>query len=132
VSVLGGKITGYRAIAEDATDAVCGQLRSRARCRTAVEPLPGAQGEMPKGHLQEIYGSRAAEVIRLAESDPRLGEELAPDYPDIAAQVAFAVREEQCVTADDFLFRRTLLGFSHDQGAAARAAVERTMKAERG
>ena len=36
VSVLGGKITGYRAIAEDATDAVCRQLRARAladRCR---------------------------------------------------------------------------------------------------
>jgi glycerol-3-phosphate dehydrogenase len=131
VSVLGGKITGYRAIAEDATDAVCRQLRSRARCRTAVEALPGARGEMPKGHLQEIYGSRAAAVIRLAEADPRLGEKLAPDYPDIAAQVVFAVREEQCVTADDFLFRRTLLGFSHDQGAAAHAAVERWISAVR-
>jgi glycerol-3-phosphate dehydrogenase len=75
--------------------------------------------------LQALYGSRAADVLRLAEADPQLGERLAPDYPDIAAQVVFAVREEQCVSVDDFIFRRTLLGFSADQGAAARPAVER-------
>jgi glycerol-3-phosphate dehydrogenase len=133
VSVLGGKITGYRAIAEEATDAVCRQLRSRAQSKTAVEPLPGARG-LPSAddHLDALYGSRAAEVRRLVEADPRLGERLAPEYPDIAAQVVFAVREEQCVTVDDFIFRRTLLGFSRDQGAAARAAVERTIKSERG
>jgi glycerol-3-phosphate dehydrogenase len=125
VSVLGGKITGYRAIAEDATDAVCRQLRVRARCRTAVEPLPGARGDTKHdGYLYSVYGSRAAEILRLAQQDPRLGGKLAPGYPDIAAQVVFALREEQCATADDFIFRRSLLGFSHDQGAAARAAVQ--------
>jgi glycerol-3-phosphate dehydrogenase len=126
ISVLGGKITGYRAIAEDATDAVCRQLRSRARCRTDAEPLPGGQGGTREGgHLQALYGSRAADVLRLAEADPRLAERLAPDYPDIAAQVVFAVREEQCISVDDLIFRRTLLGFSPDQGAGARPAVER-------
>jgi glycerol-3-phosphate dehydrogenase len=130
VSVLGGKITGYRAIAEDAIDAVCRQLKTRVRCRTATEPLPGARGQVSSnGHLHALYGSRAADVLRLVEEDPRLGERLSPEYPDIAAQVVFAVREEQCVHADDFIFRRTLLGFSRDQGAAARAAVERWIAA---
>ena len=126
VSVLGGKITGFRAIAEDAVDAVCRQLGVREACRTADEPLPGARSVMAgDGHLQALYGSRAAEVLRLAESDPRLGERLGPEYPDIAAQVVFAVREEQCVRAEDFIFRRTMLGFSRDQGRGALAAVER-------
>jgi glycerol-3-phosphate dehydrogenase len=126
VSVLGGKITGYRAIAQDATDAVCRQLRAREHCRTAIESLPGGCGGAPTSdHLDALYGSRAAQVRRLVEADPCLGEKLAPEYPDIAAQVVFAVREEQCTSADDFIFRRTLLGFSPDQGEAARPAVER-------
>jgi len=129
VSVLGGKITGYRAIAEDATDAVCRQLRLSPRSRTAEEPLPGGRGTASgNGHLQALYGSRAAEVIRLVEADPRLGERLAPGYPDIAAQVIFAVREEQCARAEDFIMRRTLLGFSRDRGRGAQAAVERWLQ----
>src|SRR5262249_37742268 len=109
------------------------QLRSRAKCRTAAEPLPGARGDASGGgHLPALYGSRAAEVLYLAGSNPRLRERLAPEYPDIAAQVVFALREEQCVNADDFIFRRTMLGFSHDQGAAARAAVERWIPDTRG
>jgi glycerol-3-phosphate dehydrogenase len=127
VSVLGGKITGYRAIAEDATDAVCRQLGVRRRSATAAEPLPGARGPAPNGHLGALYGSRARDVLRLVERDPRLAGRLAPEYPDIAAQVVFAVREEQCVRAEDFIQRRTLMGFSHDQGRKALAAVERWM-----
>ena len=38
ISVLGGKITGYRAIAEEVTDLVCRRLRLPARCRTAETP----------------------------------------------------------------------------------------------
>jgi glycerol-3-phosphate dehydrogenase len=40
VSVLGGKITGYRAIAEDVTDAVCRRLRCARACTTARTALP--------------------------------------------------------------------------------------------
>jgi glycerol-3-phosphate dehydrogenase len=40
ITVRGGKITGYRAIAEDATDAVCRRLGRRAACTTARTPLP--------------------------------------------------------------------------------------------
>ncbi len=43
ISVLGGKITGYRAIAEEVTDAVCRHLGATDRkCTTADTPLPGA------------------------------------------------------------------------------------------
>lgn len=40
VSVLGGKITGYRAIAEDATDVACRRLGTAARCTTSRTALP--------------------------------------------------------------------------------------------
>ena len=129
ISVLGGKITGYRAIAEEAVDAACRQLRAPRKCRTAEEPLPGARGGTSgAGHLESLYGSRAAEVEKLEAADPRLAEPLSPEYPDIAAQVVFAAREEQCHKPEDFLMRRTLLGFSRDQGRAALPAVERWLE----
>ena len=43
ISVLGGKITGYRAIAEEATDRVCRVLGVTHACETAARPLPGAR-----------------------------------------------------------------------------------------
>ncbi len=130
VSVLGGKITGYRAIAEEVTDLVCSKLKVNPSCETATLPLPGAKGlgtatvhsgmtrEVVK-HLYSLYGSRADEVLGLTESDPELQRALARYSRDIAAQVVFAVREEQCLHLDDFLLRRTLLGFTRDQGAQA-------------
>jgi glycerol-3-phosphate dehydrogenase len=138
LSVLGGKITGYRAIAEEVVDAVCGKLNVNAPCATAKIPLPGACEDVKpsdvssaglKGetiaHLFNVYGSRATDVIQLAASEERWREPLSPYAPDIAAQVIFAARAEQCVRLVDFLLRRTLLGFSQDQGqsAVARAAA---------
>lgn len=86
VSVLGGKITGYRAIAEEAVDAACRELGLRRQSVTAEAPLPG-------------------------KTRP-----LAADLPDLPAQVAKAAREEQCLRVSDFLLRRTLLGLAPDQG----------------
>jgi glycerol-3-phosphate dehydrogenase len=138
LSVLGGKITGYRAIAEEVVDAVCRKLNVNAPCATATIALPGARGDarppdVSKSglrsetitHLFELYGSRAAEVIQLAASGEHLREPLSPHAPDVGAQVVFAARTEQCARLVDFLLRRTLLGFSQDQGqgAVARAAA---------
>ncbi|MDA2930009.1 glycerol-3-phosphate dehydrogenase/oxidase [Acidobacteria bacterium AH-259-O06] len=136
ISVLGGKITGYRAIAEEITNLVCTKLKVKQSCQTATVPLPGARGTMiaSRAHagvtrevveyLYSLYGAPANQVLRLAESDPELRRPLAPDYPDIAAQVVLAVRSEQCLRLSDFLLRRTLLGFSRDQGAQA---IEKTV-----
>lgn len=47
VSILGGKITGYRYIAQDAVDAVAEQLGNKTECSTAEQCLPGATAEAP-------------------------------------------------------------------------------------
>ena len=145
VSVLGGKITGYRAIAEEATDAVCAKLNASAPCKTAREPLPGARGDLKTSeasnaglsndtvaHLFNLYGSRAVEVIRLAASDESLRLPLSPHAHDIAAQVLFAARNEQCARLVDFLARRTLLGFTRDQGQSAAAVAAGLLARELG
>jgi glycerol-3-phosphate dehydrogenase len=133
VAVVGGKITGYRAIAEEVTDAVCGQLRHRRTSQTSTRPLPGGGIERSgDAHLDAIYGGRAGRVRDLAESSGALGARLAPEYPDIAAQVVFGVRHEWCRDVEDFMLRRSYLGFRPDRGVAALAAVSALMQQELG
>lgn len=144
LSVVGGKITGYRAIAEEVTDLVCRRLGASRPCRTRDTPLPGARtaglplppvpGVSPAtvDHLVALYGSRAGEVLRLAAANPALAQPLAADTPDIAAQVVFAVRAEQCLRVSDFLLRRTRLGFGPDQGVHALLPVAALMASEMG
>lgn len=149
ISVMGGKITGYRQIAEDATDAVCLKLNVSAECQTARVPLPGAQDKtFPADiertaadagltsetveHLFNFYGTCAARVIKLAASDVNLCKRLSPYTHDIAAQALYAVRDEQCNRLVDFLLRRTLLGFSRDQGQSAAPHVASLLAHELG
>lgn len=141
IAVQGGKITGYRAIAEEVTDLISAKLNVSAASRTAATPLPGA-GETAEGetdgafpgrlmeHLRSIYGSRSREILALAEAEPELGERLALEYPDIAAQAVFAVRSEFCLRLSDFFLRRTRLGFSPDQGRRAARDAARWMARE--
>jgi glycerol-3-phosphate dehydrogenase len=144
VSVLGGKITGYRAIAEDVTDAVCRQVGLTRQCTTADAPLPGARpdpaitgadgmvGGDPPSFLRSLYGSRAKQIMALAQTSTDLARTLSDRYPDIGAQVPFSVRSEHCTRVSDFIRRRTMLGASADQGWDAAPRVAQLMTAELG
>ncbi len=140
ISVVGGKITGYRAIAEEVTDLICKKLGVAKPCQTADLPLPGARDADSSSngsddslqYLRSLYGDRVRNVLQVAGSDARLLQRLAPPYQDIVAQVIFAVREEQCLTLADYMRRRSLLGFSPDQGIKAAPAVAWWMALELG
>jgi glycerol-3-phosphate dehydrogenase len=43
VSIVGGKLTSYRLMAEETADLVADRLGVDEPCRTATEPLPGAE-----------------------------------------------------------------------------------------
>jgi glycerol-3-phosphate dehydrogenase len=139
ISVLGGKITGYRAIAEDVTDAVCRRAGIDQRCTTAERPLPGAEGHSGAAAAAaaippalRVYGARAREVVALTDSAPHLAEALSATVTDIGAQVRYGVRVEHCLRVSDFIRRRTLLGASADQGWNAAPAVASLMADELG
>jgi glycerol-3-phosphate dehydrogenase len=44
VTIVGGKLTTFRLMAEETVDAVCRHLDSPRPCQTATEPLPGSEG----------------------------------------------------------------------------------------
>ncbi|HMB50051.1 MAG TPA: anaerobic glycerol-3-phosphate dehydrogenase subunit GlpA [Natronoarchaeum rubrum] len=69
-SIVGGKFTTYRMMAEQISDHVCEKLGVRARCRTAEEPLPGSEDEMALDEAMDRFGLRSPVARR---STQRLG-----------------------------------------------------------
>jgi glycerol-3-phosphate dehydrogenase len=143
ISVLGGKMTGYRAIAEEVVDIVCRKLGVKARCSTSEASLPGAppvsrekleqmaqETGLPQQvleHLNALYGSRLYQVLDLVRSDTRGSQTICPHSPDILAQIWHAVKEESAITVGDFLFRRSAIGLASCQGLDAVETVAREM-----
>ncbi len=145
LTVTGGKLTSYRALAEEVTDRIAARLGRRGGCRTAETPLHG--GHVPSLEralategpalarryglatavttaLVETYGSRAADVAALVAKDPTLGRRLCDRSLDIVAQVKYAVDRESAVTLKDLMLRRLAAGTGPCQGrdCAPRAA----------
>ncbi len=136
LSIVGGKLTTYRELAEQTIDAVYRTLhRPVPPCRTATTPLPGAtfppgedlaafracfatESELPPrtvDHLLRTYGSRAAELLTLA-STPDLRQPFDPLSGAIAAEVIFAFEREAAETLADVLLRRTMVGLGPNAG----------------
>lgn len=133
ISVVGGKLTTHRSLAEQAVDLVFATLGRRARrCRTAYEPLPGGRTRdfagfaaafrdycgLPAdvaGHLLDIYGVRAGSVLDYAGADERLRTRI-PATSALVAEVGFAARHEMATGLADLYLRRTMLGTEGDLG----------------
>lgn len=136
-SVVGGKLTSYRALAEEAVDLIAAGLQRRLRpCITTRRPLvPGAP---PPGddrltlHLSSILGANAGRVLALARLEPALARPLCPHGPDIVAQAVHAVRNEGARTVADVLLRRTPAGWNRCRGVDAAPAVAGVLAAELG
>jgi glycerol-3-phosphate dehydrogenase len=129
VTVVGGKLTTYRQLAEDAVDDVFARLNRKApRCPTRERPLPGARGPAPEGstlteqsarRLSRFYGSRATGVRLLADQDSSLAEVIHAPTGTIAAELVFAVEQDLALTLTDVFARRLLLAFEPGHGLEA-------------
>lgn len=121
-TVLGGKLTTYRRMAQDAVD-----LLTDRPCRTATLPLVGAVGPRPVDvpeRLVRRYGAEAGDVAALAVHDPHLLAPVAPGVPVLRVELAWAVQAEGALTAADLLERRTRLSLVDAWHEAARPAAE--------
>ena len=119
VTVAGGKLTGYRPMAERTLERVAQVLGRTLPELGEGPPLPGGDfsGELPalaaslersRGvtracaqHLARLYGAEAERVLELG------AEPLAPGAPVAAGEVDWAVRHEAAATVEDVLYRRT-------------------------
>ncbi|MDN3355182.1 glycerol-3-phosphate dehydrogenase/oxidase [Actinomadura sp. DC4] len=134
VTIVGGKLTTYRRMAQDAVDAVVeGRGLTAGRCRTSRLPLVGAGPvqELARlvapAHLVRRYGAEAREVLALAAGDPALLEPVAPGSATIGAELAWAVRHEGALDEGDLLDRRTRVGLIPEDREAALPAAHRAL-----
>lgn len=137
VSILGGKLTTYRQMAEDTVDEVCKVLGHKARCRTRSLLLHGADRwdgalTVPAGitlspqvldDLRSRHGSDAAAVLALTAEDHSLAQPIVRGLPYLRAEVVWAARAEHAYTVGDVLERR-LRALLLARDAAADAAPE--------
>ena len=141
LSFVGGKLASYRAQSEEATDRILALLgRPPVPCRTHEVPLPGGD-EVPDpaalardfrvaapvaARLVYRHGSRAREILRLIDDDPRLGLVLCRDEAIVAAEVVHCARHEQVRRLQD-LRRRCRLAVGACAGVdCARVAAQLT------
>jgi glycerol-3-phosphate dehydrogenase len=128
ISIAGGKLTGYRKMAERVVDRIVERLSDKNvdACRTASLSLAGTAftnmqevaafteevtGRVERlgltgaagSYLVHLYGRQAAVILAMAESQ----ESANPELRLTIAELEFALAEESVVHADDFLVRRT-------------------------
>lgn len=127
VTIVGGKLTTYRRMAQDTVDTLAARgLRLHPSVSDHL-PLAGADGyghwaralptEATKrgldaavtAHLLQSYGADARLLLDLIDADPLLAARMVPDLPVIFAEAAFAARYEMAMTVEDVLARRTRL-----------------------
>ncbi|MBP6620263.1 MAG: FAD-dependent oxidoreductase, partial [Leadbetterella sp.] len=118
VSLLGGKWTTYRLMAQDTCDAICKILNSDNVCKTKDFKLLGSQTvfqtKRPENfplecfeHLKSSYGDQTPKILSLIEQRPELLSKIHLDYPFIKAEVIYTCQYEMVQTVRDFFARRT-------------------------
>jgi glycerol-3-phosphate dehydrogenase len=121
ISIMGGKWTTYRKMAEDGVDRAIavGGLLPRP-CRTKTLRIHGAEGRHTQGVLAG-YGADGPAIKQLATLRPELAVPLADRLPYVAAQVVWAARREMARSVEDVLARRVRILFLDAVAALAAA-----------
>ncbi len=140
ISILGGKWTTYRAMAQDTIDAVQRSLhRPVTQCTTRNHALAGSAGytttyfeELAREYgvsletarrLVGKLGTYAAGVCALAAANLELREPIVDDFPAIRAEIVYAIQSDMAVSIDDILARRIGLQFYSWKLAAQAAPI---------
>ncbi|GAA1912931.1 glycerol-3-phosphate dehydrogenase/oxidase [Nocardioides hwasunensis] len=138
-TIVGGKLTTYRRMAQDALDALVGSGRLAAGpCRTAGLPLLGAgspaqlRGLDAPTRLVRRFGTDAPLVLDAARAvtgltDDELLAPLSDTVPVTLAELVFGVTHEGAHDVDDLLDRRTRVGLVEADRRATGPHAERAL-----
>src|SRR5215469_7200125 len=146
ISIMGGKWTTYRAMAEDTINEVEKRLgKAVAPSRTKDHVLAGGEQYTPEyanslvmkfaisvevaQHLALKFGVRATTLLELVSQEPELGRPLVAGFAPVRAEVIYSVREEMAMTIEDVLARRTGLQLLDWKAAREAAALTGSLMA---
>jgi glycerol-3-phosphate dehydrogenase len=133
LSIIGGKWTTYRQMAEETLDAAIrkGALEKR-KCVTenlslGTVPLGDALGRL------SIYGKGAEEIKGMIQNDPEIGKHVHAMLPYTIAEIIWICRNEIVTCVEDILARRTRALFLNARSSIEMApAIAKIMAAEMG
>ena len=124
--LVGGKLTTYRRMAQDAVDRAAQRLGAGGPCRTTTLSLVGAVGvrdrDVPE-RLRRRFGGEAGNVAAAGPVEP-----IAPGVPILKCEADWAVCAEGALTVDD-VDRRLRLDVVPAWREAARPYVEEVCSA---
>ncbi len=131
ITIVGGKLTTYRAMAEKGLKAaakILGRTPKRLAFHLPGTPLsswkvflekevsqwPGRYGISAgqANHLAHLYGQKGEAVLELTRNNSRLLEKLHPQRPEMLAQAAYAIEREKALHLSDVLLRRLEIGYT--------------------
>lgn len=124
ISIIGGKLTTYRSMAEAASDAVARRIGLTTSCRTAVEPLtdqrepvgPSSLNFSQKLSFERRYGGIPVSMLS-STSSPRPGVESCSCEQVMRFELEHHARSEDVQSLSD-LMRRTRAGMGYCQGVS--------------
>ncbi|MBA3815402.1 MAG: glycerol-3-phosphate dehydrogenase [Parachlamydiaceae bacterium] len=134
ITVLGGKFTTHRKMAEEVVDRIISHmdpLRVFKHCRTHELPLPGAiisdynlEKELEEvglqkiqvDHLMQNYGQLAKKILEIIKINPLEMQPICSEHPHILAELTYAIKFEHVKRMDDWLYRRTSIAYGSCQG----------------
>jgi glycerol-3-phosphate dehydrogenase len=124
LTIVGGKWTTYRHMAEDTVDhaITLGRLPD-APCVTPDLHIHGYAEDADSLGPLRVYGADAQHILALARQSPALARQLDPALPYIAAEVVWAARSEMARTVEDVLARRTRALFLNAAAACRIAPI---------
>jgi glycerol-3-phosphate dehydrogenase len=102
ITIVGGKWTTYRWMAEDVLNKAQNLLGKLPPCKTRT---------------LKIHGSDQAALDKLIAADQSLAQHIHPRLPITFAQIVWAFRQEMAVTVEDALARRTRAVFLDAEAA---------------
>ena len=134
ITVVGGKLTTYRRMAEDAVDAAVAAGLSAGPSRTRRLPLVGAAPRnllaTLSGHprLVRRFGTEAAAVLAEARDVSGLSDEGLLAGPITLAELIWGVTHEGASDVDDLLDRRVRVGLVAEDREAVEPLARRALE----
>ena len=133
ISIVGGKWTTYRKMAEDVVDQVINSFHfMKISCNTSQLSIHGnISNKMNAPDHLRFYGSDLDEYLKFEKSNSIYTEKIHPNYPFTKGQVIWSIQREMARTVEDFLSRRIrLLLLDAHAAKEAAATVASVMKKE--
>ncbi len=139
-SLVGGKYTNYRAVAEETIEELYPESSSNAtRTRPLTggeegpltEVLPKMQSEFPDVESDRLellysrYGCRMREVLSLTQDQPHTAEPIDQEKSVLQAEVIYSILNEEVFYPEDFITRRSHLRYQKNNGREAYDLIEK-------